>query len=149
MVPVPNQSSKLTRGRRSNPPFLDANKSHIISKSNPNIRIIHLLEPEIIKIDVENFSRLVQRLTGKHPAHAQNNTITYTTTRSGGELKSSSSSSSREWKTTTLPTTVKVKGELEEHVYDGEEIPDEFLSFLQDPEGDYSSWINMLSVNYF
>lgn len=39
--------------------------SHIISKSKPKIRIIHIFAPEIIKTDVANFRELVQRLTGK------------------------------------------------------------------------------------
>ncbi|GAA0171371.1 hypothetical protein LIER_41143 [Lithospermum erythrorhizon] len=42
--------------------------SHTISKSNlpPKIRIIHIYEPEIIKTSVEEFKRVVQRLTGKN-----------------------------------------------------------------------------------
>lgn len=39
--------------------------SHTISKLKPKIRIIHIVAPEIIKTDVENFRDLVQRLTGK------------------------------------------------------------------------------------
>ncbi|KAI3806478.1 hypothetical protein L1987_22385 [Smallanthus sonchifolius] len=39
--------------------------SHIISKTKPKIRIIHIFAPEIIKTDVANFRELVQRLTGK------------------------------------------------------------------------------------
>lgn len=39
--------------------------SHTISKEKPKIRIIHIVAPEIIKTDVENFRALVQRLTGK------------------------------------------------------------------------------------
>ncbi|XP_027367838.1 VQ motif-containing protein 25-like [Abrus precatorius] len=39
--------------------------SHIVSKSKPKIRIIHIFAPEIIKTDVENFRELVQKLTGK------------------------------------------------------------------------------------
>ncbi|XP_019168118.1 PREDICTED: VQ motif-containing protein 18-like [Ipomoea nil] len=38
------------------------------SSSQPKIRIIHIIAPEIIKTDVENFRDLVQRLTGKHAA---------------------------------------------------------------------------------
>ncbi|XP_055815096.1 VQ motif-containing protein 25-like [Solanum dulcamara] len=40
--------------------------SHTISKLKPKIRIIHIIAPEIIKTDVENFRELVQRLTGKN-----------------------------------------------------------------------------------
>lgn len=39
--------------------------SRTISKLKPKIRIIHIVEPEIIKTDIENFQELVQRLTGK------------------------------------------------------------------------------------
>lgn len=45
--------------------------SHTISKLKPKIRIIHIIAPEIIKTDVENFRELVQRLTGKHAARDQ------------------------------------------------------------------------------
>ncbi|XP_075510954.1 VQ motif-containing protein 25-like [Primulina tabacum] len=41
------------------------NDSHTISKLKPKIRIIHIVAPEIIKTDVQNFRELVQRLTGK------------------------------------------------------------------------------------
>ncbi|CAA0827144.1 VQ motif-containing protein 17 [Striga hermonthica] len=39
--------------------------SRTLSKIKPKIRIIHVIAPEIIKTDVENFRELVQRLTGK------------------------------------------------------------------------------------
>ncbi|KAG4382030.1 hypothetical protein JHK82_043914 [Glycine max] len=39
--------------------------SHVISKTKPKIRIIHVYAPEIIKTDAANFKELVQRLTGK------------------------------------------------------------------------------------
>lgn len=37
----------------------------------PKIRIIHIIAPQIIKTDVENFRELVQRLTGKHAAEGK------------------------------------------------------------------------------
>ncbi|XP_019235194.1 PREDICTED: VQ motif-containing protein 17-like [Nicotiana attenuata] len=37
----------------------------------PKIRIIHIIAPEIIKTDVENFRELVQRLTGKNAAQVK------------------------------------------------------------------------------
>lgn len=40
-------------------------ESHVVSKFKPKIRIVHIIAPEIIKTDVENFRELVQRLTGK------------------------------------------------------------------------------------
>ncbi|KAJ8645239.1 hypothetical protein MRB53_006987 [Persea americana] len=45
-------------------------QSHAVSKLKRNIRIVHLIAPEVIKTDVENFRELVQRLTGK-PASAR------------------------------------------------------------------------------
>ncbi|KAL1567290.1 hypothetical protein AAHA92_02783 [Salvia divinorum] len=39
--------------------------SRTICKEKPKIRIIHIVAPEIIKTDTENFRSLVQRLTGK------------------------------------------------------------------------------------
>lgn len=42
--------------------------SHNCAKSKPKIRVIHIIAPEIIKTDVENFRDLVQRLTGRHAA---------------------------------------------------------------------------------
>ncbi|KAL1533988.1 VQ motif-containing protein 25-like [Salvia divinorum] len=39
--------------------------SKTISKTKPEIRIIHIFAPEIIKTDATNFRELVQRLTGK------------------------------------------------------------------------------------
>nr|XP_043635365.1 VQ motif-containing protein 25-like [Erigeron canadensis] len=46
-------------------PLTMHNNSHIISKTKPKIRIIHIFAPEVIKTDVANFRELVQRLTGK------------------------------------------------------------------------------------
>ncbi|CAM8973877.1 unnamed protein product [Rhodiola kirilowii] len=37
----------------------------ILSKNKPQVRIIHIFAPEIIKTDPANFMELVQRLTGK------------------------------------------------------------------------------------
>ncbi|XP_042479939.1 VQ motif-containing protein 25-like isoform X1 [Macadamia integrifolia] len=47
--------------------------SHVISKFQPKIRIVHVFAPEIIKTDVANFRELVQRLTGKPPDHKRSN----------------------------------------------------------------------------
>ncbi|CAA7408005.1 unnamed protein product [Spirodela intermedia] len=41
-------------------------ESHVISKMRPKIRIVHIVAPEIIQTDAENFRDLVQKLTGKH-----------------------------------------------------------------------------------
>lgn len=40
--------------------------SHVISKMRPKIRIVHIVAPEVIQTDAENFRDLVQKLTGKH-----------------------------------------------------------------------------------
>ncbi|KZV44972.1 hypothetical protein F511_31061 [Dorcoceras hygrometricum] len=40
-------------------------KTPSISKVKPQVRIIHIFAPEIIKINAENFREVVQRLTGK------------------------------------------------------------------------------------
>jgi len=51
---------------KSHTPSLALHKdSHMVSKTKPKIRIIHIFAPEIIKTDVENFRELVQKLTGK------------------------------------------------------------------------------------
>ncbi|KAK4767519.1 hypothetical protein SAY86_015269 [Trapa natans] len=42
-----------------------------ISKSKPRVRVVHVIDPEIIKTDVENFRDLVQQLTGKHSGNHQ------------------------------------------------------------------------------
>ncbi|XP_042513030.1 VQ motif-containing protein 17-like [Macadamia integrifolia] len=49
--------------------------SHLISKFQPKIRIVHIFAPEIIKTDVANFRELVQRLTGMptHDHHKRSN----------------------------------------------------------------------------
>ncbi|XP_031125861.1 VQ motif-containing protein 17-like [Ipomoea triloba] len=57
-----NSSSKLSSMHRNSH---NCGKS---SSSQPKIRIIHIIAPEIIKTDVENFRDLVQRLTGRHAA---------------------------------------------------------------------------------
>lgn len=53
----PEESSKLVQ------------ESHTIRKmKKPKIRIIHIVAPEIIKTDVQNFRDIVQKLTGKPSA---------------------------------------------------------------------------------
>ncbi|XP_027351072.1 VQ motif-containing protein 25 [Abrus precatorius] len=50
----------------SHPPSLAMQKSsQTISKTKPKIRIIHIIAPQIIKTDIENFRELVQKITGK------------------------------------------------------------------------------------
>ncbi|KAL5983385.1 hypothetical protein ACLOJK_017469 [Asimina triloba] len=40
-------------------------ESRLVAKLQPQIRIVHIFAPEIIKTDAANFRELVQRLTGK------------------------------------------------------------------------------------
>ncbi|KAJ4972200.1 hypothetical protein NE237_005299 [Protea cynaroides] len=47
--------------------------SHVISKFQPKIRIVHIFAPEIIKTDAANFRELVQRLTGKPTDYKSSN----------------------------------------------------------------------------
>ncbi|XP_027109650.2 VQ motif-containing protein 25-like [Coffea eugenioides] len=62
----PQTNDALFSGFSANSKQLALHKdSHIISKLKPKIRIIHIVAPEVIKTDVENFRDLVQRLTGK------------------------------------------------------------------------------------
>ncbi|KFK37052.1 hypothetical protein AALP_AA4G206000 [Arabis alpina] len=44
-------------------------QSRTLTKSKPNIRIIHIYAPEIIKTDVSSFREIVQKLTGKPDHH--------------------------------------------------------------------------------
>ncbi|CAL9188300.1 unnamed protein product [Musa hybrid cultivar] len=50
---------------RQSPRLGMKDSSHAITKPKPEIRIIHVFEPEIMKTDAANFRELVQRLTGK------------------------------------------------------------------------------------
>ena len=57
--------SSSCHARSPTPSTLAMHKvSHAISKVKPKTRIVHILEPEIIKIDKANFRELVQSLTG-------------------------------------------------------------------------------------
>ncbi|KAJ1396037.1 hypothetical protein SESBI_32866 [Sesbania bispinosa] len=49
----------------SHRPAVAIHKAQTISKTKRKIRIIHILAPQIIKTDTENFRELVQRITGK------------------------------------------------------------------------------------
>ncbi|KAJ8470708.1 hypothetical protein OPV22_025051 [Ensete ventricosum] len=56
----------MSQAGKDRPTSLASSKdSHLISKLKPKIRIVHIVTPEIIKTDVDNFRELVQRLTGK------------------------------------------------------------------------------------
>ncbi|CAD5187649.1 unnamed protein product [Musa acuminata subsp. malaccensis] len=56
----------MSQAVKDQPASLTSSKdSHVISKLKRKIRIVHIVTPEIIKTDVDNFRELVQRLTGK------------------------------------------------------------------------------------
>ncbi|KAL8495887.1 hypothetical protein ACS0TY_019854 [Phlomoides rotata] len=105
--------------------------SRTIFKKKPNIRIIHIVEPEIIKTNVENFQELVQRLTGKAAVERKGNTkvllplmVPYC---SNPGIKTESSGAP------TLQDTQKVKKEIEE-ICDAEN-QHELLSLLKELDG--------------
>lgn len=79
--------------------------SHTISKLKPKIRIIHIVAPEIIKTDAENFRDLVQRLTGKQ-AKVSRGRSSKSTTR-----KASSNCSKKLW------TNNSIHHQLQDHQY--------------------------------
>ncbi|KAL1206920.1 VQ motif-containing protein 17 [Cardamine amara subsp. amara] len=59
----------IVQKRRSLPNIAMHNQSRKVTKSKPEIRIIHIFAPEIIKADVSNFRQIVQNLTGKQDHH--------------------------------------------------------------------------------
>lgn len=109
--------------------------SRPIFKQKPKIRIIHIVEPEIIKTNVENFQELVQRLTGK-PVERKGNMIM------GKKVlpilcpKSYCSNPGIKTESEAAPVlqdTHKVKKEIEE-ICDAENQND-LLSLLEDLDG--------------
>ncbi|XP_051147429.1 VQ motif-containing protein 25-like [Andrographis paniculata] len=112
-------------------------KSHRISKLKPKIRIIHLIEPEIITTDVQNFRELVQRLTGKPDAEINRRAYLRCNNNNAsprGNKPSTSSESER--------SAERVKTEKEDFC-EGEMISDLFLSFLEDSDAFIINGIGM------
>ncbi|KAI3444931.1 hypothetical protein Pfo_001596 [Paulownia fortunei] len=116
------------------PPKLDVHDySRTISKLKPKIRIIHIVAPEIIKTDVENFRELVQRLTGK-PVESKGST------NKGNNAscqvlppKPYGSKLGKNMESVGVPIlqdAKRMKEEIEE--IHGRENPNAFLSFLGD-----------------
>ncbi|KAL2478551.1 VQ motif-containing protein motif-containing protein 25 [Forsythia ovata] len=107
--------------------------SHTISKIKPKIRIIHIVAPEIIKTDVQNFRELVQRLTGKP-------TTTTTTTEARGISTEKMNNSKPRKKMESQEDKHRMKKDIrEEMLYGGGHNSNGFLSFL----GDVESFINI------
>ncbi|CAI9769643.1 unnamed protein product [Fraxinus pennsylvanica] len=120
--------------------------SHTISKIKPMIRVIHIVAPEIIKTDVENFRELVQRLTGK-PATEQgkgkstkkgNNNVTESMKKveSSGDVPQPVSQSNKH----------RMKKEISEEMSYGGHNSNGFMSFLGDVD---HSFINIQEMNEF
>ncbi|KAM0887124.1 hypothetical protein ACQ4PT_029269 [Festuca glaucescens] len=80
---APHSSAVKLPSRTAPPPGTGAHRwSHAIAKGPPRkIRIVHVVEPTVIKTDARQFRELVQRLTGKPSAGG----------RGGGGASSSSS----------------------------------------------------------
>ncbi|XP_022897672.1 VQ motif-containing protein 25-like [Olea europaea var. sylvestris] len=117
--------------------------SHTISKIKPKIRVIHIVAPEIIKTDVENFRELVQRLTGK-PTTGQgkgkstkkgNDNVSESMKKmdSSGDVPVSQSSKHR------------MKKEISEEMLYVGHSSNGFMSFL----GDVDCFINIQEMNEF
>ncbi|XP_051219523.1 uncharacterized protein [Lolium perenne] len=83
---APHSSAVKLPSRTAPPPGMGAHRwSHAIAKGPPRkIRIVHVVEPTVIKTDARQFRELVQRLTGKPSAGGGG--------RGGGGASSSSSS---------------------------------------------------------
>ncbi|KAL2234246.1 VQ motif-containing protein 17-like [Sesamum indicum] len=121
----------------SAPPKLAVhNDSRIISKQKPKIRIIHIVAPEIIKTDVENFRELVQRLTGK-PVERKDSTDNRNSSSSHCLPSKPCGSKARKniepEGVPVLQDTQRIKKEIED-ICDGEN-PNAFLSFWGDVDG--------------
>lgn len=107
--------------------------SHTITKPKLKIRIIHIVEPEIIKTDVENFQELVQKLTGKPAAEVE-----VTTKKEKHEVKGSiqkeSNVQSKSLSASSKPKknmeSAGIMKESEKEI--NEDYPNGFLRFLAD-----------------
>ncbi|CAI9764651.1 unnamed protein product [Fraxinus pennsylvanica] len=108
--------------------------SHKITKLKPKIRIIHIVEPEIIKTDAENFRELVQKLTGK-PAAEVKGTTKKEKHQLKGSIKKESNVQSKSLSTCcgTPKNNIELAGvmkEIEGEIYG--DYPNGFLRFLTD-----------------
>lgn len=101
--------------------------SHTIFKLKPKIRIIHIVEPEIIKTTVEDFQELVQRLTGKPVERGRSRD------KAGNKTKAVVSKTETAAVAAVLQETPRMKIEVEE-IYDAENQTN-FSSFLEEVDG--------------
>ncbi|CAA2956728.1 Hypothetical predicted protein [Olea europaea subsp. europaea] len=119
--------------------------SHTISKTKPNIRIIHIVAPEIKKTEVENFREIVQRLTGK-PTTAQGKGINVIKPmkkmESSGDVPVSQSSEHRMKKEIGEEILYGGQNSNGEEILYGEQNSNGFLSFL----GDVDCFINIQDI---
>ncbi|KAL2491459.1 vq domain-containing protein [Abeliophyllum distichum] len=103
--------------------------SHAITKLKPKIRIIHIVAPEIIKTDVENFRELVQRLTGK-PAEEVEGSIKKENNIESKSFSSCCSKPKKKMELAGIPTQ-KILKASDEEMFE-EDNPNGFLRFISD-----------------
>lgn len=105
--------------------------SRTILKLKPKIRIIHIVEPEIIKTTVEDFQELVQRLTGKpverRRSRDKGNKVSPLSLQPKPVSKTEAAGAA------VLQETPRMKIEVEE-IYDAENQTN-FSSFLEEVDG--------------
>ncbi|CAA2966714.1 VQ motif-containing protein 25-like [Olea europaea var. sylvestris] len=108
--------------------------SHTINKLKPKIRIIHIVAPEIIKTDAENFRELVQRLTGKPTAEVKDTTKEKRevkgSTKKESNVQSKSLHSCCSQPKKNMESAEGIINESEGEIYG--DFPDGFLKFLED-----------------
>ncbi|XP_043693392.1 VQ motif-containing protein 25-like [Telopea speciosissima] len=110
--------------------------SHLISKFQPKIRIVHIFAPEIIKTDVANFRELVQRLTGKPPPNDHNKRSNKKKANCVVRREELLISNLKQTKTRDLQDGFqRIKEEEEREMWGGSENSSGFFSGLGDLEG--------------
>ncbi|XP_051144148.1 VQ motif-containing protein 25-like [Andrographis paniculata] len=105
------------------------NSSHTIVKQKPKIRIIHIIAPEIIKTDVQNFRELVQQLTGRQGSTKKKEKNVSSL---GQHQKTCRNNTSKQLQSTFMPRQ-RMKQEIDE--IQGMGISNPFISFLGDVNG--------------
>ncbi|KAL3832891.1 hypothetical protein ACJIZ3_007627 [Penstemon smallii] len=110
-------------------------KSHAIFKLKPKIRIIHIVEPEIIKTDVQNFREIVQRLTGKRVERKGSTKKANHVSSDQALLQKTTKKNIESPGVHVLQTIHKMKEETSEEAYWGDTTSNTFLSFMGDLDG--------------
>ncbi|KAK1686240.1 hypothetical protein QYE76_047088 [Lolium multiflorum] len=115
---APHSSAVKLPSRTAAPPGTGAHRwSHAIAKGPPRkIRIVHVVEPTVIKTDARQFRELVQRLTGK-PSGGGRGGGGASSSSSSAEIaasESSSSGGSESDRVVVAPTAVKAEVKAEE-----------------------------------